>query len=92
MKKAFQYDKSKNLREDLYLYIKSNLYDDSIAIQTNDVLVAFGWSFYPQNTGTFMQRETYQRQKIYSLVDKIMEFIQEKRHEPQKKVSKNLEL
>lgn len=68
---AFDWDNLWSRSERLYYYIKENLYSDSIAIQTKGKIIAFAWSFEPQNTGTFTQRESYQRMKIQEFVKKI---------------------
>lgn len=72
MKKSFDYNGSKNKRYDLYLYVKSNLYDDSIAIQKGSELVTFDWTFRPQNTGTLTQRGAYQNMTIENFVDNVI--------------------
>ena len=72
MKKAFDYDVSKNKRYELYLYVKSNLYDDSIAVQKGGEVVSFAWSFSPQNTGTLTQRATYQNMTIEKFVNEVV--------------------
>lgn len=68
---AFDWDNLWSRSERLYYYIKENLYSDSIAIQKEGKIIAFAWSFEPQNAGTFTQRESYQRMKIQDFVKKI---------------------
>ena len=68
---AFDWDNLWARSERLYYYIKQNLYSDSIAVQTKGKIIVFAWSFEPQNTGTFTQRESYQRMKIQDLVKMI---------------------
>tara|TARA_R110001606_G_scaffold384408_1_gene547264 strand:- start:442 stop:675 length:234 start_codon:yes stop_codon:yes gene_type:complete len=75
MKLAFDYDKSKNKPFDLYLYIKSNLYDKEISINRGGKVITFDWNYSPQTTGRYKQKETYQRQCIDSMVDKVINTI-----------------
>lgn len=75
MKLAFDYDKSTNVRYDLYNYIKLNLYDSEIAIQKNNRVIVFNWSYSPQLTGRYKQQETYQNNCINNMVTKIINTI-----------------
>ena len=75
MKLAFDYDNSKNKGFDLYLYIKSNLYEKSIAIETGGKIEVFNWYYSPQTSGTYKQKETYQRTTIENMVQKIINTI-----------------
>tara|TARA_R110001632_G_scaffold46402_2_gene117813 strand:- start:8 stop:244 length:237 start_codon:yes stop_codon:yes gene_type:complete len=74
-KRAFDYDKSTNVRYDLHIYIKCNLYEKEIAIQKEGKIIVFNWSYSPQLTGKYKQRETYQNQCIDNMVDKVINTI-----------------
>ena len=74
-KRAFDYSNSTNVRYDLHIYIKSNLYDKEIAIQKEGKIIVFNWSYSPQLTGRYKQRETYQHQCIDKMVDKVINTI-----------------
>lgn len=77
--KAFNFTDSKNLRSDLYLYIKEHLYDDNITIQVDDRIIVFEWYFSPQTAGTFTQQLSYQNMCITNKVDKIISEITKKK-------------
>tara|TARA_R110000796_G_scaffold60332_6_gene139533 strand:- start:977 stop:1210 length:234 start_codon:yes stop_codon:yes gene_type:complete len=74
-KRAFDYSNSTNVKYDLHIYIKCNLYDKEIAIQKEGKIIVFNWNYSPQLTGKYKQRETYQNQYIDSMVDKIINLI-----------------
>ena len=73
--KTFNYDISKNIRHELYSHIKVNLYDKEITIQKEGKIIVFNWNYSPQLTGKYKQRETYESQCIYNMVEKIINTI-----------------
>tara|TARA_R110000803_G_scaffold16816_5_gene46072 strand:+ start:446 stop:679 length:234 start_codon:yes stop_codon:yes gene_type:complete len=72
MKTIFDYDKSKNKPFDLYLYIKSNLYDKEISINRGGKVSTFEWNYIPQSSGGYKQNEAYQRVCIDKMVEMII--------------------
>lgn len=71
-KRAFDYDKTKNLYYDLSEYINANLYDDNITIQKDNKIIVFNWNFEPQRTGTAYQQNTYKRITIDNKIKQII--------------------
>tara|TARA_R100001015_G_C4628978_1_gene189460 strand:- start:2301 stop:2534 length:234 start_codon:yes stop_codon:yes gene_type:complete len=66
----------KTTYEDIYNYIKSNLYEDEIVISYNGNNHYFSFNFTPQRAGTITQNSAYQDMKIKEFTDIVIEKLQ----------------